>query len=70
MLPELEKLYQNNKYKSISIVLNGTEIANARYGMKYGYRYSYQYGYGSGYSYGQQWADIEKGVRYKLAWRS
>ena len=41
-------------YKSISIVLNGTEIANARYGMKYGYRYSYQYGYGSGYSYGQQ----------------
>ena len=54
MLPELEKIYQNNKYKNISIILNGTEIANARYGMKYGYRYSYQYGYGSGYSYGQQ----------------
>ena len=53
MLPELEKIYQNNKYKNISIILNGTEIANAHYGMKYGYRYSYQYGYSNGYSYGQ-----------------
>ena len=45
--------HMNNKYKNISIILNGTEIANAHYGMKYGYRYSYQYGYGNGYSYGQ-----------------
>ena len=48
MVPELEKLYQEKKYKNMSIILNGTEAA----GRRYGYRYGYGYGYGHGYGYG------------------
>ena len=53
MLTELQNIYDNNKYKNMSVVLNGTEGAgNNRYGYKYGYRYGYHYGYGDGYQYG------------------
>ena len=53
MLTELQDIYDNNKYKNMSLVLNGTEGAgNNRYGYKYGYRYGYHYGYGDGYHYG------------------
>jgi capsular exopolysaccharide synthesis family protein len=52
MLGELEKLYQEKKYKNMSIILNGTKSAGSRHGYRYGYRYGYHYGYGYGYHYG------------------
>ena len=52
MLAELEKIYEEKKYKNMSLILNGTEGSGGRYGYRYGYRYSYHYGYGSGYHYG------------------
>lgn len=48
MLAELESIYNEKKYKNMSMILNGTEGNGGRYG----YRYGYQYGYGSGYHYG------------------
>ena len=48
MLAELEKIYEEKKYKNMSLILNGTEGHRNRYG----YRYGYHYGYGSGYHYG------------------
>ena len=48
MLPELENIYREKKYKNMSVILNGTEGSGGRYG----YRYGYQYGYGSGSYYG------------------
>ena len=48
MLPEIDRLYEENKYKNLALVLNGTEIAYGKYGYhRYGYRYGYNYGYGS-----------------------
>jgi capsular exopolysaccharide synthesis family protein len=45
LLPEIEKWYSDQKYKNLSIVLNGTENGGGRYGYhKYGYhRYGYHY---------------------------
>ena len=48
MLAELEKIYEEKKYKNMSLILNGTESSGGRYG----YRYGYYYGYGAGYHYG------------------
>lgn len=49
MLPELDRLYSEDKYKNLSVILNGTEAASGRYGYhRYGYRYGYNYGYGYG----------------------
>ena len=49
MLPEIDKLYAENKYKNLALVLNGTETAYGKYGYhRYGYRYGYNYGYGYG----------------------
>ena len=52
MLAELEKIYEEKKYKNMSLILNGTEGSGGHYGYRYGYRYGYHYGYGSGYHYG------------------
>mgnify|MGYP000638429777 FL=1 len=52
MLAELEKIYEEKKYKNMSLILNGTEGSGGRYGYRYGYLYGYHYGYGSGYHYG------------------
>ena len=52
MLSELEKIYDEKKYKNMSLILNGTEGSGGRYGYRYGYCYGYHYGYGSGYHYG------------------
>lgn len=47
MLPEIEKLHTEHKYKNMCLVLNGTLAGYGRYGYhKYGYRYGYHYGYG------------------------
>ena len=46
-LNDLEELYKNGTLKSISILLNGTDMGSGKHG--YGYRYGYGYGY---HSYG------------------
>lgn len=48
MLPELEKLYDEGKYKNMSLLLNGT-LSEHNYGYRYGNRYGYKYGYKYGY---------------------
>ena len=48
MLPELEKLYNEGKYKNMSLLLNGT-LSEHNYGYRYGNRYGYKYGYKYGY---------------------
>lgn len=45
MLPELETIYQEKRFKNMSLILNGTESTGSRYGNRYGYRYGYHYGY-------------------------
>lgn len=50
MLPELETLYTEKRYKNMSVILNGTVAVGGRYG----YRYGYHYGYGSSYHYGNE----------------
>lgn len=46
LLPELEKLYQEQKLKNMSLILNGTTGSGNRYEYRfhYGYRHSYYYG--------------------------
>ncbi len=52
MVPELQKLYDEQKHRNMCVILNGTQSSGGRYG-KYGYyRYGYGYGYGYGYHYG------------------
>ena len=41
MLPELQKAYDEKRYKDMAIVLNATEGGGSRYGYKYGYHYGY-----------------------------
>ena len=55
MLVELEKIYEEKKYKNMSLILNGTKGSGGRYG----YRYGYHYGYGSEYHYGSDEKYIE-----------
>ena len=55
MLVELEKIYEEKKYKNMSLILNGTKGSGGRYG----YRYGYHYGYGSGYHYGSDEKQVE-----------
>lgn len=51
-LPDIERWYEERKYKNLSILLNGTTDAFSHYGYhKYGYRYGYHYGK-YGYAYG------------------
>ena len=50
MLPELETIYQEKRFKNMSLILNGTENTGSRYGNRYGYRYGYHYGNASYYS--------------------
>ena len=46
MLPELQKAYDEKRFKDMVVVLNGTEGSGSRYGYRYGYKYGYHYGYG------------------------
>ena len=43
MINDLEKIYKNNRFKNLSLILNGTELTNGRYGYRYGYGYGYGY---------------------------
>ena len=54
MLPELDRLYGEKKYASMSLILNGTRNDQGRYGYSHSYRYGYGYGYGYGYNYGEK----------------
>ena len=54
MLPELECIYQEKRFKNLSVILNGTESAGGRYGYHYGYRYGYHNGYSSYYGNGNR----------------
>ncbi len=47
-LPEIEKLYKQERFTNMSIILNGTNIKDTIYGYRYGYSYGYAYGYGYG----------------------
>lgn len=47
MLPELQRNYEEKRFKNMALVLNGTEGGGKRYGYRYGYKYGYKYGYGS-----------------------
>ena len=51
MLSELQRYYEEKRFKNMTLVLNGTEGSGHRYGYRYGYKYGYQYGYGSGKYY-------------------
>lgn len=59
MLPELDRLYDEKKYKHIAVILNGTRNDQGRYGYSHTYKYGYGYGYGYGYNYGSQSKDNE-----------
>ena len=50
MIPDIESLYNDNKLKNISIILNGVDAG----GNRYGYKYSYRYGYHNSYHYGYE----------------
>lgn len=46
LLPEVETLYQERKFKSMAVLLNGTFYNSNRYGY---HKYGYSYGYGKEY---------------------
>lgn len=54
MLPELDRLYAEKKYKHMAVILNGTRNDQGRYGYSHTYKYGYGYGYGYGYNYGSK----------------
>ena len=45
MLPEVNALYKEKKFKNMTLILNGTKAQGGRYGSHYGYGYGYGYGY-------------------------
>lgn len=60
MLPELENIYQEKRFKNLSVILNGTESAGGRYGYRYGYRNGYSSYYGNkGKMGGGKWMVIK-----------
>ena len=48
MLSELQQMYEENQYKNMTLILNGSNVN--KYG-HYGYKYGYGYGYAHGYNY-------------------
>ncbi len=45
MLPELDRIYEEKKYRNMALILNGTPLSQARHGYGYGYAYGGSYGY-------------------------
>lgn len=43
MVPEMNNIYSQNRFKSLALIINGIEEKNGRYGYRYGYGYSYHY---------------------------
>ncbi len=54
MLPELDRVYDDKKYRNMALILNGTASSQGRYGYSHGYSYGYGYGYAYGKSYGSK----------------
>lgn len=46
MIPEMRAIYEENRFKGMSLLINGLNNKEGRYS----YRYSYRYGYGYGYT--------------------
>ncbi len=46
MLSQLDKAYKGQRFKNMSVILNGTAVGKHSYGYRYGYHYGYGYGYG------------------------
>lgn len=63
MLPQLDRLYDEKKFKNMAIILNGTNSNSGRYGYSHSYRYGYGYGYGYGYNYGGKSANKKSKTR-------
>lgn len=57
MLPELQRMYEEKRYKNMALILNGTEGGGSRYGYRYGYKYGYHYGYGNNSHYSNKIKD-------------
>lgn len=51
MLPQLQRYYDEKKFRNLGIILNGTAADGSSHG--------YQYGYGYGYHYGEYAANID-----------
>lgn len=66
MVPELEAIYQEKRFKNLSVILNGTESTGSRYGHRYGHRYGYRYGYAYGSYYGSHSKQTEEGKWVKI----
>lgn len=50
MMPELDRIYAEKRFRNMGLVLNGTVAQGSRYGYKYGYGYGYGYGNYSHYA--------------------
>ena len=61
MLPELDRLYVEKKYKHMAVILNGTRNDQGRYGYSHSYKYGYGYGYGYGYNYDSNSSKSKRG---------
>ena len=51
LIPELEEIYTQHKFKNMCLVLNGATGNDGRYGYRYGYGHRYGYKYGGKYGY-------------------
>lgn len=51
-LPEIDRLYQQHKFKNMCYLLNGSITSKRRFAYGYGHGADYTYGYGYGYGYG------------------
>ncbi len=49
MLPELESIYAEKRFRNLCVILNGTESRGGRYSYRYGYRQGYHYAYATYY---------------------
>lgn len=58
-LNDLDKLYRNNTFPNLSIILNSVKYKKRR-----GYGYGYGYGYGRGYGYGYGYGGYGYGYGY------
>lgn len=45
LLPDLEEMYKNKKFRNLCIVINDADIKHSYYGNGFGYGYGYGYGY-------------------------
>lgn len=60
-LGDLDKLYRNNTFPNLSIILNSVKYKKRR-----GYGYGYSYGYGKGYGYGYGYGGYGYGYGYDV----